>query len=130
MMNGIVLAVAMVVSSAGVSPAREAPRAMLEPPATFSFALPDPDASRPVWQRRTFRSAQSPKPKKFSRTERVIAAAAGTCLGWVLGGAIGYRLTENRSNPYDDMSGLTGAIIGATFGSFVGGILGWTLTDR
>jgi len=46
---------------------------------------------------------------------------------WVVGGAIGYKLTQT-SNPDDDTSGLKGVIIGAPIGAAVGACFGYRLT--
>ena len=141
MTSGLVLGVAMLVSSTGVSPALETTSSPLAPPA-FIFELPrlagPLDAAhplagehlRPVWRRGTLPPAQSRPVKRFSPTDRIIAVAAGVAVGWVAGGAIGYKLTDNPDNPDDDASGLRGVIVGAPLGAAVGAILGWRLTDR
>ena len=141
MMTGLVLGVAMLVSSTGVSPALEtAPRTLT--PSAFNFELPRVAVSRdaahplaneqlrPVWRRGTLPPLPSKPAKRFSPTDRVIAVAAGLAVGWVMGGAIGYMLTDNPDNPDDDTSGLRGVIIGAPIGAATGAILGWRLTDR
>ena len=63
------------------------------------------------------------------RQAGIMAAAAGLSVGWVLGMRIGGKLTQS-DNPYDDMSVLKGAILGAPIGGAAGAILGWRLTDR
>jgi uncharacterized membrane protein YfcA len=60
--------------------------------------------------------------------DRIIAVAAGTSLGFVLGGTIGGHLTENRRNPDDDTSALRGIMIGAPIGAVLGGLTGYWLT--
>ena len=141
-MNGIILGIAMLVSSTGVSPATETspPVAM---PSAINFELPvetttprrassgmADERSRPVWQRGVLPRTQASRPKKFSTTDRVIAVAAGVAVGWVVGGVVGYAATANHDNPDDDTSGLRGVIIGAPIGATAGAILGWRLTDR
>ena len=140
-MTGLVLGVAMLVSSTGVSPALETAPRTLTPPA-FTFELPrvarprdapHPHANeqlRPVWTRGTLPPRQSKPVKRFSPTDRVIAVAAGVAVGWVVGGAIGYMLTDSPDNPDDDTSGLRGVIIGAPIGAATGAILGWRLTAK
>ena len=141
-MNGLVLGVAMLISSTGASPVPEA-TAPTFPPATFSRELRDPvvlprerahplanEQFRPAWRQSTLPPAQSKPAKRFSPTDRVIALAAGIGVGWLAGGAIGYKLTDNPDNPDDDTSGLRGVIIGAPIGAAVGAVLGWRLTDR
>lgn len=82
---------------------------------------------RPVWQRGS-PGAQGAPHKRFSTTDRVIAVAAGVAVGWVVGGAIGYKLTQ-RTDVYDDgVSGLRGVVIGAPIGAAAGAILGWRIT--
>ena len=142
MTSGLVLGIAMMVSSTGVSPALETTSPPLTPPA-FTFELPrvavpvdagQPLAEerlRPVWRRGTLPPPVQSKPaKRFSPTDRIIAVAAGVAVGWVVGGAIGYKLTDNPDNPDDDTSGLRGVIIGAPIGAAAGAILGWRLTDK
>ena len=108
------------------SPAR-LPRVTLPLDAAPSLA---DEQLRPVWRRGTLPPVQSKPGKRFSPTDRVIAVAAGVAVGWVAGGAIGYKLTDNPDNPDDDTSGLRGVIVGAPLGAAVGAILGWRLTDK
>lgn len=137
-MHGIVLGVAMMISTTGVSPAPETSRATVTP-AAFTFDLPaDATATsrtppkrflnEPSWQRESLARAQAKTTKRFSTTDRIIAVAAGVAVGWVVGGAIGYKLTQ--SSTWDDgTSGLKGMIIGAPIGAATGAILGWRLTQ-
>ena len=142
MTSGLVLGIAMLVSSTGVSPALETTSPPLTPPA-FTFELrriPVPvDAAHPladerlrsVWRRGMLPPPLQSKPaKRLSPTDRIIGVAAGVAVGWVVGGVIGYKLTDNPDNPDDDTSGLRGVIVGAPLGAAVGAILGWRLTDR
>ena len=138
-MIGFVLEMALLVSSSGAS-ATGGDRACQSHPRFFNFALPD-DASTSrlprqladerfrVWQRTSLPRRQTTPAKRFSTTDRVIAVAAGVAVGWVVDGAIGYKLTQ-RSNSADDVSGLRGVIIGAPIGAAAGAILGWKLTDK
>ncbi len=141
-MNGIVLGIAMLVSSTGVSPALETTRATVAP-SVFTFTLPDhlaaeseaprrflDEQQRTMWHTGAKSATQPARTRRFSPTDRIIALAAGVAVGWVAGGAIGYKLTDNPSNPDDDTSGLRGVIIGAPIGAATGAILGWRLTDR
>ena len=137
-MNGIVLGVAMLVSSTGVSPAVETSRTT-SVPAAFTFDLPDDAAtsrnlphgllneqSPPMWRRR-LQPAQAATAKRFTRTDRIIAVVAGTCIGWVAGGTIGFRIAQK---PRDDdaVSGLRGVMIGAPIGAVVGAVIGYRVT--
>lgn len=128
-MTGIVLGVAMMISSTGVSPALETSRATVAP-AVFTFDLPA-DAATPktAWRRHPIGGGQATPAKRFSTTERVIAVAAGVAVGWVVGGAIGYKLTQSSEDD-DGTSGLKGVVIGAPIGAATGAILGWRLTQK
>jgi hypothetical protein len=136
-MSGIVLGVTMLVFSTGVSPAVETSRATVVP-AAFTFHVPDDAAtsrnllhrllnepSRPVWRRGSLQPAQATTAKRFTKADRIIAVVAGTCVGWMAGGAIGYAAT---SKPDDDVSGLRGVVIGAPIGAVVGAVVGYRLT--
>ncbi len=127
-MTGIVLGVAMMISSTGVSPAPETSRATVAP-AVFTFDLPAPNRflTEPSWGRGSLARAQVKTAKRLSTTDRIIAVAAGVAVGWIVGGAIGYKLTQ--SSTWDDgTSGLKGVVIGAPIGATAGAILGWRLT--
>jgi hypothetical protein len=135
-MNGLILGVAMLASSTSVTPAVEASRQPIAP-AALTFDLPDPapgprrladEASRPVWNRAPWQTAQPAPPKRFSKVDRIIAVAAGVGVGWVAGGGIGYYATANRDNYDDGTSGLKGMVIGAPIGAAAGAILGYRLT--
>lgn len=137
-MTGIALGVAMMISTTGVSPAPETSRATVAP-AAISFDLPA-DATpisrvplnrflnEPSWRSGSLARAQVKTAKRVSTTDRIIAVAAGVAVGWVVGGAIGYKLTQ--SSTWDDgTSGLKGVVIGAPIGAATGAILGWRLTQ-
>jgi hypothetical protein len=140
-MNEVMVGIAMLVSSTGVSPALETSRATVSPPAfTITSPVRVPAAPTPTrrlfdqqptgWRTSSSRTPTQSRQNRFSPTDRVIALAAGVAVGWVAGGAVGYKLTDNPSHPYDDTSGLRGMIIGAPIGATVGAILGWKLTGR
>ena len=142
MIDGMVLGLAVLVTSAGTSPVE--PSRHRAAPAAFTFELPQErgstsrssgrfrvdEQSRPVWRAAAFGPAQATSTKRFTKTDRVIAVAAGVAAGWFGGAAIGYYSTANYDNPNDDTSGLKGMIIGAPIGAAVGGILGYWLTNR
>jgi hypothetical protein len=138
-MNGIVFGVALLVSSAGVSPAPapEPFRAGVAPAAipfgvavraAASRTLPDRvlnERSGPRWRRGSLQAAQAPPAKRCSTVARILAVAASGFGGWVTGGVIGYVAT---ARPDDDVSGLRGVVIGAPIGAAVGAIIGYRLT--
>ena len=123
-MNGLVIGMAMLVGSAGVPPASE-PAREAAAPSVFTFELPD--RAGPVRERRAPRSAPSAR-RKVSTVERIIAVAAGVSVGFVAGGVIGGKITENRDNPDDDISPLKGIMIGAPIGAVAGGLIAWGST--
>lgn len=127
-MNGFVLGMAMLVSSTAAPPPLETSHQRVLPSA-FTFDLAgDAAGARPVWKRASYQAAQPSTRKRFNRTDRIIAVAAGVCVGWIAGGVVGYKLTDNPGNPDDDTSGLRGVIIGAPIGAAIGAILGYRLT--
>jgi hypothetical protein len=141
MIDGIVLGVAMLAASTSGSAAladRHAavPVGFTVERSASTVPLRNPahprldEQSRPIWRAATFSSSQASAPKRFTKTDRVIAVVAGIAGGWLAGGAIGYYSTANWDNPDDDTSGLKGMIIGAPIGGAVGGILGYWLTNR
>jgi hypothetical protein len=123
-MNGIILGVAILVSSSGLSRPTDAPRQTVAP-ASFTFHLPD-DAltSRKLPVR--FQAAQSRK--RYTKTDKVIAIAAGAVGGFLTGGYIGGAMTANWDNPDDDTSMLKGIMIGAPIGAVIGAFIGHKLT--
>jgi len=127
-MTGLVFGVALLVSSTGVSPATEPGRTAVVPTA-FNFNVPyDPGMLREPSVSR--RAAQQPaQPKRFSKTDRFIALAAGGVVGFLAGGIIGGHITET-SNPDDDISPLKGIVIGAPIGGALGAVAGYWLTNR
>ena len=139
MVTGVVFGVALLLSCPGVSPVQETPHVVIAPAAcpegsrgAVNFSTPfqlDPIRHEPRWKRDATPRAQPTRAKKFSPTDRVIAVAAGVAVGWIIGGAIGFKATST-SNPYDDTSGLKGVMIGAPIGGAAGGILGYWLTNR
>ncbi len=116
-MTGFVLGVAILVSSSGLPRPVDTARPMLVP-ATFTFRLPD---VAPTLRK-------SPAQKRYTKTDKVIAIAAGAVGGFLTGGYIGAAITQNRDNPDDDTSVLKGVMIGAPVGAVVGAIIGHKLT--
>jgi hypothetical protein len=137
MMTGMVLGVAILISSSGVARAQEMQPA-LRPAVVFSFELPDALVSstnegrlneqRPLWQRGSVVPAPSKSRGQFTKTDKVIAIAAGIAGGWIAGGYIGGAITNNYDNPDDDTSVLRGILIGAPIGAVVGAIVAHKLT--
>jgi hypothetical protein len=138
-MNGIAVGVALLVSSAGVSPAPvPEPFHAIAAPSAYTFDLSDAAATSRslshhlpgdrlrVRSRRGSPQAVPAAPaKRCSRVARILAVAASGFGGWVAGGAIGYVAT---ARPDDDVSGLRGVVIGAPIGAAVGAIIGYRLT--
>jgi hypothetical protein len=138
-MNGILLGMAMLVSSAGASPA-DVTLPSLAAPAAVTLDLSDAPATsrpparftldtgiRPLWSREPLRAVQTTTSSRYSKLEKVVAIAAGVVGGFWTGGAIGYYVTPKRSK-YDDVSGLKGLVIGAPIGAAVGALIGYRLT--
>ena len=138
MTTGIVLGVAMLVSTTGVSPSLEASRAVVVP-AALTVDLPDRTArlnnlpyrlldeqSRPVWRRDPLRRAQATPANRCSRATRIIAVVAGGFGGWMAGGIIGGYATSKRND--DGASALRGVMIGAPVGAVVGVVTALRLT--
>ena len=140
MIDGLALSIALLTVSGGGATSAVPQRAAAAPFAVTFERLPSAGASwqpveaeqaRPVWRAPRFSSSQPPAaPKRFTKTDRIIAVAAGVAAGWFGGGAIGYYSTANYDNPDDDTSGLKGLMIGAPIGAAVGGIVGYWLTNR
>jgi hypothetical protein len=136
-MNGILLGVAMLVSTTGAAPTLEPPGPAAAP-VNFTFELPE-RASRDLLSRRFLKELSGPRRErglvpsaqatsaKRSKVDRIIAVAAGLSIGWVVGGGIGYAVTP-KQGPDDDTSGLKGVLIGAPIGGVVGALIGYRLT--
>ena len=126
MLTGIVLGIAIAASTA------PAPRAQVthptEPRIVFDYDLSNVPLSRRADAAPWSTTASFSPAKRHSKMDRIIAVAAGTSLGFVLGGTIGGHLTENRDNPDDDTSPLRGIMIGAPIGAVLGGLTGYWLT--
>ena len=127
MVTGIVLGIAIAAST--VAPPRPPAAQASEPRVVFRYDLSNVNSplhdAHPV---RWTAPARTSTPKPHSKMDRIIAVAAGTSLGFVLGGTIGGHLTENRDNPDDDTSPLRGIMIGAPIGAVLGGLTGYLLT--
>jgi hypothetical protein len=128
-MNGLVLGIAILVSTTATAPTLESSRAAVAP-SVFTFDLPDTRGpSRDAFRRPLASpSKQGTTAKRHSRTDRIIAVVAGVCVGFVAGGTIGGYAAENRDNPDDDTSALRGVMIGAPVGAVLGGLAGYWLT--
>jgi hypothetical protein len=137
-MNGIVLGVAMLVHSTGVSPAPEMSRATVAR-AAVTFDLPDGAATlrslshrhlnaqpRAAWRVGSLLPAPATTAKRHTKTDRIIALAAGAFGGFMAGGMIGYAVTQKSSDD-DGVSGLRGVVIGAPIGAVVGAVIGYRL---
>ena len=130
MMTGLMLGLAMLATSAGAAPAPKASSATVLR-ADFALDLSSSlfrEQSRRAWQPPASQSAPSTPPKPFTKTDKVIAIAAGAAGGFLVGGYIGGAITENRDNPDDDVSVLKGIAIGAPIGAVIGAIIGHKLT--
>jgi hypothetical protein len=137
-MNAMVLGIAILASSTAVSPTLEPSRdTVVRTVITFDLpdrALPSHNSRHALLNNRPRLfservSLQPPQaPKRFSKTDRIIAIVAGVCGGWLAGGAIGYVATSNWDNPDDDVSGLRGVVIGAPIGAAIGAYIGYRLT--
>ena len=138
MTNGIVLAVAMLVSSTGASPTLEIPRTIVVP-TVLAFDLPDrPATSRDLrsrllneqsgaaWRRDPWQTAPATTPKRSSKATRIFVIAAGGFTGFMAGGMIGGAATSKQDD--DGVGVLKGVMIGAPIGAVAGGILGYWLT--
>ncbi len=129
-MNGMVLGMAILVSSSAGSPAVETPRVA---PGAFTFNLPDVAAtsvreqSRPVWQRPSVARVQGTTARRLNPALRAMIVGAGAGAGFMAGARVGWEVTPKRG-PYDDTSGLKGVMIGAPIGAVLGAVLGWHLT--
>jgi hypothetical protein len=80
-MNVMALGLALMVSSSGVSPAKEIPRAMVVP-AAFTFDLPPTDALGPPWRSTSVLQPSPPRDslKNGAIIGAIIGAATGACM--------------------------------------------------
>ena len=129
-MTGLMLGLAMLATAAGAAPAPKASSAtVLRADFTFELSISlFREQSRRAWQPPSPQSAPSTPPKRFTKTDKVIAIAAGGAIGFLTGGYIGGAITQNRDNPDDDTSVLKGIMIGAPVGAVIGAIVGHKLT--
>lgn len=128
-MTGLLCGVAMLVSSAGVSPATERPHAIATPPSVFNIEIPHDEQERWLSRSPSLFAVQPATAKRHTKVDRFIALAAGATVGFVVGGTIGGKITDrSKTNPDDDVSVLKGVIIGAPIGAVAGAIIGWRLT--
>lgn len=140
-MNGILLGMALLVSSPGVSPNLETPLAT-RVAATFTFDLSDRavtspnlsyrllnEQSRQLWRRAPVQPTQAPTAKRCTTATRIVAVVAGAFSGWMAGGMIGgYATAATAKRDDDGVTALKGVMIGAPIGAVVGGVIGYRLT--
>jgi hypothetical protein len=139
-MNGIVLGLGILVSSAAGSPGMESGSLGTAPvevivdrsseasptlrlPATFSH-----EAARPAWELATSRATAPPAVNRSSKAARIVGVALGGLGGFFAGGMAGYALAAKRDVDDDGVSGLRGVVIGAPIGAVVGAVIGYQLT--
>lgn len=135
-MNGLVLGMAMLTSSAGASAAPDptvAPEAVVVrwedpgPALKLPRILAD-EPSLPAWRFDTPKNAQAPAAARGSSTAaKIIGAAIGAFGGFYAGGMIGYYTAMDRNADDDGVSGLPGVVIGAPIGAVVGAVIGFQL---
>jgi hypothetical protein len=77
-MNGMALGLALMVSTSGVSPAKETPRARVAP-AAFTFDLPPTDSMGRPWRSTTV--LQTSQPRDSLRNGAIIGAIIGAATG-------------------------------------------------
>ena len=134
-MNGFVLGMVMLGSSAGAAPA---PDPTAAPPAVVRWEDPGPalklprvlvaESSLPAWRLDTPENAQAPAVARGSSTAaKIIGAAIGAFGGFYAGGMIGYYTAMDRNADDDGVSGLPGVVIGAPIGALVGAVIGFQL---
>lgn len=136
-MNEIVLGLAMLASSVGVSATRDtavapAPAAVVRwDDASPALKLPRVLADEPAlpsWRFDSPRNAQAAAAARGSSTAaRLIGAAIGAFGGFYAGGMIGYYTAMDRNADDDGVSGLPGVVIGAPIGAVVGAVIGFQL---
>jgi hypothetical protein len=131
-MSRIVLVVAIVAVAGGVASAQIAPAVDVAPtargdlPSQPAMRRPRPvEAERRPWLPTLFQPTAASPPARFSKTDRVVAIAAGAFLGFWGGARLGYAVTANDR---DDTSGLRGVVVGAPVGAVVGALVGFRLT--
>ena len=136
-MNGIVLGMAMLASSAGPSPASDVTVA----PAASAVVRRDDrvpalklprvlvvEPSLPVWRFDSPRNAQPTAAARGSSTAaKIIGTAVGAVGGFYAGGMIGYYTAMDPNADDDGVSGLRGVVIGAPIGAVVGAVIGFQL---
>lgn len=126
-MDAVMAGLLLVTSTLGATPVAR-PVETLVPGATVTLRAA---ASRPDIRTVSGAAVQQPKPARkprFSKVDRAIAIGAGTVIGFYSGALVGWKVTDNPSNPNDDTSGLRGVVVGAPLGAVVGAVLGAVLT--
>jgi hypothetical protein len=134
-MNGIVLGMMMLVSSAGAVPAPDTPVGPAASAATRWDDADPPlklprvlvDEPRPAaWRLDPPRSAQTTAAANGSSTAaKIIGTAIGAFGGFYAGGMIGFYTAQDRNADDDGVSGLQGVVIGAPIGAVVGAVIGY-----
>ena len=118
-MDGMLLGIAMLVSSTVGSPAVQPVRAAIVP-TTFTFELSAvrPEPPRPVSRRAAFQIAKAPRAKPAAKTERMIL---GFLIGTIAGAALGQAVASGDGELAAvritvPVGGLAGALIGYSMG--------------
>jgi hypothetical protein len=127
-MTAAVLGIALLVATGRAAPSQESPRPTA-PSILVDYNLPV--HAGPVFDE--FKRPWTSTPvqgtaRRHSKADRIIAAAAGGALGFVLGGTIGAYIAGDPNNPDDDISPLRGVMIGAPIGAVAGALLGYYTT--
>jgi hypothetical protein len=134
-MNGIVLGMVMLATSAGASSADNTPVAPAVstvvrgkdagPTLKLPLVLVD-EPSVAAWRLEPRASGQANARATGSSTAaKIIGTAIGAVGGFYAGGAIGFYTAQDRNADDDGVSGLRGVVIGAPIGAVVGAIIGY-----
>lgn len=136
-MNGIVLGMVMLASSAGVSPppdttvAPEAPAVVRWDAAVPALKMPRvlvDEPSLPAWRFDSPRNTQAAAAARGASTAaKIIGTAVGAFGGFYAGGMIGYYTAMDPNADDDGVSGLRGVVFGAPIGAIVGAVIGFQL---
>lgn len=124
-MNGLLVGLALLASTAGAAPAPAAAEVEAKPPRLIlplDFADEQP---RPHWREERPRKARMAAARQSSTAGKVIGVAVGAVGGFFAGGMAGFYLTQDRDRDDDGVSGLRGVVIGAPIGAAVGALIGY-----
>ncbi len=134
-MRALVTLVALLSCFPWTAGAQEAPdvsmvaKALAEPPrrqaALRLSTLPPYPWPQPPVPGAAAQPAAASSAARFTKTDRVVAAAAGGLLGFFVGARLGWIAT---SRPNDDVAGLRGVVVGAPVGALAGAVVGLGLT--